>query len=282
MARRIIRNIVDDQERAFYASRDVDFENIEIAGPADGESAFKESRDINVSNSSFSLRYPFWHNTNVTLTNCTFADTSRAAFWYDDGLVLTNVNSKGVKAIRECSNIEINNSTFESEEFGWRSNNIKVQNSKIVGFYAFFECKNIEIEKMEFQGKYSFQYVENMEIRDSYLNTKDAFWHTKNVTVRNSTIIGEYLAWYSENLTLINCHIKGTQPLCYCKNLKIIDCTFEDCDLSFEYSEVNGNIIGEITSIKNPIKGKLILDSKPELIIDENDRSNGEFEIIYK
>lgn len=282
MARRIIRNITDDQERAFYASKDIDFENITIEGPADGESAFKESRDITIKDSSFVLRYPFWHNTNVTLTNCTFADTSRAAFWYDDKLVLTNVNSKGVKAIRECSNIVIDNSSFESEEFCWRSNNIKVTNSKIVGFYAFFECKNIDIEKIDFQGKYSFQYVENMEIRDSYLNTKDAFWHTKNVTVRNTTIIGEYLAWYSENLTLINCHIKGTQPLCYCKNLKIIDCSFEDCDLSFEYSEVNGNIIGEITSIKNPLKGKLILDKKPEIIIDEHDRSNGNFEFIYK
>ena len=282
MARRVIRNIVNDQERAFYASKDVDFEDIKIEGPADGESAFKESSDISVKNSSFSLRYPFWHNTNAALTNCVFADTSRAAFWYDKGLILTKVNSKGVKAIRECLDITIKDSTFESEEFCWRSENIKVQNSKIIGFYAFFECKNIDIEKIDFQGKYSFQYVENMEIKDSYLNTKDAFWHTKNVTVRNSTIIGEYLAWYSENLTLINCHIKGTQPLCYCKNLKIIDCTFEDCDLSFEYSEVNGNIIGDITSIKNPLKGKLILDTKPEIIIDENDRSQGKFEIIYK
>lgn len=282
MTRKIIRNITDDTERAFYASKDVAFENIRIEGPADGESAFKESKDISVKNSSFSLRYPFWHNTNVVVENSTFADTSRAAFWYDKGLVINRVNSKGVKAIRECEDIVINDSAFESEEFGWRCTNIKVQNSKIVGFYAFFQCKNIEIKNMDFQGKYSFQYVENMEIKNSNLNTKDAFWHTKNVTVKNSKIVGEYLGWYSENLTLINCHIKGTQPLCYCKNLKIIDCTFEDCDLSFEYSEVNGNIIGDIVSIKNPLKGKLLIDCKPEIIIDENDRSNGEFEIIYK
>ena len=282
MARRIIKNIIDDTERAFYASKDLDFENIRIEGPADGESAFKESRDISVKNSSFSLRYPFWHNTNVVVENSTFADTSRAAFWYDQNLTLINVTSKGVKAIRECSDITISNSEFESEEFGWRSQNIKVENSKITGFYAFFECKNIDIKNIIFTGKYSFQYVEEMQIVDSKLNTKDAFWHTKNVTVKNSEIIGEYLGWYSENLTLINCHIKGTQPLCYCKNLKIIDCTFEDCDLAFEYSEVNGNIIGDIISIKNPLEGQLVLDKKPEIIVDDNDRSEGKFSFIYK
>ena len=282
MVRKIIENITDDTERAFYHTSYMDFHHITIAGPADGESAFKECNNIAVYDSSFSLRYPFWHNTNITLNNCVMADTCRAAFWYDDGLTLNNVKSEGVKAIRECQNIIIKDCDLTSEEFCWRSNNIEVKNSKITGFYAFFECKNVKIENILFKGKYSFQYIENMEIINSTLDTKDAFWHTKNVTVRNSTIIGEYLAWYSENLTLINCHIKGTQPLCYCKNLRIIDCTFEDCDLSFEYSEVNGNIIGDIDSIKNPLSGQLVMEKEPTLIVDENDRSKGQFELIIK
>ncbi|MCI8638748.1 MAG: DUF3737 family protein [Coprococcus sp.] len=32
-----------------------------FAGPADGESALKESRDISLRDYSFSLRYPLWH-----------------------------------------------------------------------------------------------------------------------------------------------------------------------------------------------------------------------------
>ena len=282
MERKLIKNIIEDKERGFYASHDIDFENITIAGPADGESAFKECQNISIKDSKFELRYPCWHDINVKLANCVMANTCRAAFWYDDGLILDNVNSDGVKAIRECKNITIKNSTLNSEEVCWRSQNITLENSKVIGFYAFFECKNIKINKLDFKGKYSFQYVEDMEIIDSVLDTKDAFWHTKNVTVRNSTIIGEYLAWYSENLTLINCHIKGTQPLCYCKNLKIINCTFEGCDLSFEYSEVNGNIKGDIVSIKNPLQGEIIMNHEPNIIVDENDRSNGEFKLIIK
>ncbi|MBQ9783539.1 MAG: DUF3737 family protein, partial [Clostridia bacterium] len=39
------------------------------------------------------------------------------------------------------------------------------------------------------------------------------------------------------------------------KNLRLINCTTEDCDLAFEYSEVNAQIQGEILSVKNPKSG---------------------------
>ncbi|MDE5804592.1 MAG: DUF3737 family protein [Lachnospiraceae bacterium] len=63
-------------------------------------------------------------------------------------------------------------------------------------------------------------------------------------------------------MTLINCRVIGTQPLCYCKNLKLVNCTMEDTDLSFEYSDVEGNII----SVKNPKFGRIIADSVGEVI----------------
>ena len=39
-----------------------------------------------------------------------------------------------------------------------------------------------------------------------------------------------------------------------------------DCNLSFEYSEVEANIIGHIDSIKNPKSGHIEVDSLGELI----------------
>ena len=130
--------------------------------------------------------------------------------------------------------------------------------------------KNIKLNKVNFKGKYSFQYTENIEITNSALDTKDAFWHSKNVTVKDSIIKGEYLAWFSEGLTLINCKIIGTQPLCYCKNLKLINCETEGCDLSFEYSEVDADIKGNIISIKNPKSGVIKVDSVDEIINEDS------------
>ena len=119
-------------------------------------------------------------------------------------------------------------------------------------------------------GKYSFQYIDGLIIKDSYLDTKDAFWHSKNITVENTTLKGEYLAWFSEGLTLKNCHIIGTQPFCYCKDLTLIDCTMEGTDLSFEYSDVNADIIGHIDSVKNPRSGIIKADSIGEIIHEDS------------
>ena len=111
--------------------------------------------------------------------------------------------------------------------------------------------------------------ISTKDINDSNLDTKDAFWHAENVVVRNTILKGEYLGWYSKNLTLINCKIIGTQPLCYCENLNLVDCTMENCDLSFENSEVNGNVLGYVESIKNPYKGIIEVEQLGELIKDD-------------
>ena len=278
--KKIIKNETTDLERAYYGSNGVSFSSIKIEGPADGESAFKECKNIEVRNSSFKLRYPFWHNTNSDYINLRLTDTARAPWWYDKNIYFEKVKCKGVKALRECSNITIIDSAFVSIEFGWNCKNIIIRNTCVEGFYAFFGSKDIDIRNLDFKGKYSFQYTNDVQIHDSNLDTKDAFWHSKNVTVSNSIVKGEYLGWYSENLTLINCKIIGTQPLCYCKGLVLINCTTEECDLAFENSEVNGNIIGDIISIKNPMSGQLSVSGKiNEVIIDEYDRSEGRFKL---
>lgn len=282
MDSKFIENITIDEERAFYSTRNATFNHINISGPADGESAFKECRDIVINNSNFDLRYPCWHVINLKLENCTLQSTARAAFWYDENIDLNFVNDVGIKSLRECNAISISNSRFVSDEICWRCKDITITSSEISGEYAFFESKDIIIQDLQFVGKYSFQYVDKMLITNSNLDTKDAFWHSKNVTVIGSTIKGEYLGWYSENLKLINCTIIGTQPLCYCKNLVLENCKMINTDLAFEYSEINGSIDGENVTIKNPLKGKLISKKNFELIIDENDKSNGQFTLILE
>lgn len=279
---KLINNVTRDEERAFYGSRDTHFDCVTISGPQDGESAFKECHNILITNSNLFLRYPCWHDTDTKLINCVLNEFSRAGFWYDDNISFENVNCHGVKALRESKNITINNSKFISPEFAWRCHQIKLNNSEVESEYAFFESENIEINNMTFKGKYSFQYVKNLVIKHSYLDTKDAFWHAEHVVITDSVVKGEYLAWYANDITFINCRIIGTQPICYAKNVKFKDCTFEKADFAFEYSEVNGNILGTMISIKNPLSGVIEIDKIPTMIIDEFDRSNGKFKIVEK
>lgn len=258
-----------DEERALYNSKQVELIDCTFAGPADGESALKESSNISMSGCSFSLRYPLWHVNEFSMEDCTMDEFCRAAIWYSGQGRITRCMLGGIKAVRECHDIMLIDSRVVSPEFGWKSNNINLINTSVESEYLFFDSQDITLDSVKMKGKYSFQYVKNLVITDSNLDTKDAFWHSRNVTVKDSVVKGEYLGWFSENLCLENCHIIGTQPLCYCKGLKLINCTMEGCDLSFEYSEVEATIAGHVDSIKNPKSGLIVVDSVGEVVHDD-------------
>lgn len=258
-----------DIERSLYNIKNTEIIDCQFEGPNDGESVLKECRDIVVNNCDFSLRYPLWHARGFKLLNSSMDNLTRAPIWYSYDGVIENTKIGGIKAIRECNNIKVDNCEIDSPEFGWLSNNLDIKNSSIVSEYLFFHSNNVNIAHLTMSGKYSFQYMKNLRIKNSILNTKDAFWHSEDIIIENSEVNGEYLGWFSKNLTFIRCKIKGTQPLCYCQNLRMIDCTMEDCDLSFEYSDVIADIKGNITSVKNLKSGIVIADEIGEIINDD-------------
>lgn len=264
----IIENKVFDEERALYGLTDLEIKGCKIDGTADGESVLKECKNITVDGCYFNLRYPLWHTDNAVIKNSEMTELCRAALWYNRNIEIIDTKLNGIKALREGSEISLKGCEANSPEFLWKCGGIKINDCKIVSEYPFFECRSINIDKLNLKGKYSFQYVENADIYNSYLDTKDAFWHSRNVSVYDSVVKGEYLGWYSENLRIVRCKIIGTQPLCYCKGLVLEDCTMEDTDLSFERSEVNADIKGEIESVKNPASGKISADSIKEIILE--------------
>lgn len=265
---KIYENLTLDAERALYGERGIHIKNCSFDGPADGESALKESGEILAEDCFFNLRYPFWHCDGVEIFGSEMTELCRAALWYSNGVEIKDSKLHGIKAVRECHDVSLENCDVISPEFGWFSSNINVRSSSFVSEYFMLRAKNLGFNSVKFKGKYSFQYIENSVFENCDFDTKDAFWHAKNVTIRNSRVKGEYLAWYCEDLTFENCEIIGTQPLCYCKNLRLINCTMTGCDLSFEKSSVNADIVGHIDSVKNPKSGSITADSIGE-IIDE-------------
>ncbi len=264
-----VENQTFDKEREFYGSSDVTAVNCKFEGPADGESAFKESRNVTVDGCLWNLRYPFWHDIGVTMKNTELTELCRAAFWYSEKIEITDSKLHGIKAMRECADVIIRKSDIVSPEFGWSVRDIRVEDSTAAGEYFMMRSSGLTFKDVEFTGKYSFQYVENAVIENCVLHTKDAFWHAKNVVIKNCVVEGEYLAWYAEDITFENCKISGTQPFCYCKNLKLINCEMVDADLSFEKSEVEAELTAPIVSIKNPKSGYIRVPAVGELILDD-------------
>lgn len=263
---KIIQNKKFPDERALYGAVGVRLVNCQFDGEEDGESALKEAQDVELESCYMNLRYPLWHDIGVNLIDVTMTENCRAALWYTEDVTADKCRMLGIKALRECKNVNIRNSKVVSPEFGWRSHYVTISDSEITSEYLFLMAANVNLSNVQFKGKYSFQYVENVTIEDSVLDTKDAFWHAKNVTVKNCVVKGEYLAWYSQGLTFVNCTIIGTQPLCYCEGLTLINCKMQDTDLSFEYSDVQATVQGNIVSVKNPRSGNIVADSIGEVI----------------
>lgn len=272
---KIVENQTFGMERALYGSENILVRNCHFDGPEDGESALKESRNIIVENCFWNLRYPFWHDHGLQIKDTELTKLSRAALWYSDQIKIIGTKLYGIKALRECKDILIENCDILSPEFGWSVKNVKMSHSHAESEYFFMRAENLNFSEISLKGKYSFQYIQDGTFENCQFDTKDSFWHAKNITIKNSIMKGEYLAWYSENLTLIDCTIIGTQPFCYCKNLKLIDCKMFDTDLAFEKSEVEATILTSVISIKNPRSGFIQVPSVDEIIMnDETAKGN--------
>lgn len=265
----VIANKTFDMERALYESHDILLKNCSFDGPADGESALKESRNIQVEQCFFHLRYPFWHDSGLKIFDSEMTELCRAALWYSEDIEITGTKLHGIKALRECSRVKLCGCDILSPEFGWSVHEIEMKDSTVQSEYFMMRSDKLRFTGVRMKGKYSFQYIEDSVFEDCVFDTKDAFWHAKNVIVRNSVVKGEYLAWYCEDVTFENCKIIGTQPLCYCKNLKLVDCEMLDTDLCFEKSEVEATITTPVVSIKNPLSGHIYVPEVGEVIRDD-------------
>lgn len=263
-----IENQTFDQERALYGSVQVLVKDCSFDGPADGESAFKECRQVEVDHCFFNLRYPFWHDDELNIRNSEMTGSCRAALWYSHHIHIEDTKLHGIKALRECSDVTMTGCDVDSPEFGWSVKGIEMAGSTVQSEYFMMRSQGLRFRDVSLKGKYSFQYIEDSQFENCRFDTKDAFWHAKNVVVRDSVVKGEYLAWYCENVTFENCEIIGTQPLCYCKGLKLINCRMVDTDLAFERSEVEATITTPVISIKNPMRGRIVVPQVGEVIRD--------------
>ncbi|MBO4670225.1 MAG: DUF3737 family protein [Bacteroidales bacterium] len=279
---KVISNKEFGGERPLYCEHGLRLENVTIHA---GESALKETSDIEAVGCRFEGKYPFWCCEGFTVKDCLFTEGARAALWYSSGLLMEDTLVEAPKMFREMRDLKLRRVRIpNAAETFWNCREVELEDVDVdKGDYLFMHSSGIRIRDLKLQGNYSFQYCKDVEIHDSILHTKDAFWETENITVYDSVIIGEYLGWYSRNLRLVGCRIGGTQPLCYAEGLELVNCTFDpDADLAFEYSSVDADIRGAVTSVKNPRTGRIVADSYGEIILDSNIKSPGDCSIITR
>ena len=93
---KLIQNETFDQERALYGCDGLHAVHCSFDGPADGESAFKECRNVQASDCFFNLRYPFWHDVGLKISNCEMTQLCRAALWYSEDVEISHSKLHGI------------------------------------------------------------------------------------------------------------------------------------------------------------------------------------------
>ena len=158
---RTIQNQTFDEERALYGSNDILVKDCSFDGPADGESAFKECKNVEVAHGFFNLRYPFWHDHNLTIRDSEMTEHCRAALWYSDHISIGNTKLHGIKALRECADVIMTGCDVNSPEFGWSVHNMEMKDCTAESEYFMMRSTGLHFTNVRMKGKYSFQYIEN-------------------------------------------------------------------------------------------------------------------------
>lgn len=259
-------------ERALFGSSDL---KISYSIFADGESPLKESRNIQVEDSSFQWKYPFWYCRNIEVKNCTFAEMARAGIWYTDNISLENCLYEAPKGFRRVNGMTLCNVDFpNADETIWNCRDVVLEKVSAKGDYFGMNCENVRLKDFRLAGNYCFDGCKNVEVHNAQMLSKDAFWNCENVTVYDSYISGEYLGWNSKNVTFVNCTIESLQGMCYMENVVMRNCRLLNTTLSFEYSTVDTEVVGLIDSVKNPAGGRICAEGIGELIL-EADKVDG-------
>lgn len=176
-------------------------------------------------------------------------------------------SSIGESPLKECNNIEVNNSTFNIRYPLWHSNNVKIKNccfsintrapfwyNKNINFY---DCSiqspkalrevvdgliiNCNIIGSEFgwnirkfniidsaiETEYGFMNSSDLDIQNIKYSGKYSFQYVTNSTIKDSILDTKDAFWHSKNLTVINSVINGEYLGWYSENLHLINCTIK-------------------------------------------------------
>lgn len=238
----------------------------------DGESPLKESRNIEVEQSIFRWKYPFWYSKNSNIHDSILLDGARAGIWYTNQVHISQATIEAPKTFRRSTNITLDHVDIpNASETLWMCDGISLNDVSAKGDYFAMNSSHIKAKNFRLTGNYSFDGCNDVEITEAKLLSKDAFWNCENVIISDSFITGEYIGWNSRNLTFVNCTIESLQGFCYIDGLTLKNCRLLKTNLAFEYCKnISVEVTTTIDSIKNPISGVICAEGIGEIIFDDS------------
>lgn len=156
----------------------------------------------------------------------------------------------GESALKECSNVSIDNTFFELRYPLWHSNEIKLRDSTLTDTCraALWYTTNVTIEHSKLLGIKALRECDTVTIANSEIASEEFGWSSSNVVLHNSSLTSEYAFLHGRNLCLVDCEFTGKYSFQYVDELVIEGGTFDTKDAFWHSRNVtvrNATIKGE-------------------------------------
>ncbi len=161
----LIKNQEFGGERPLYARHGLRLEDVTVHA---GESALKETSDIECVRCRFEGKYPLWCCDRFAVRDCLFTEGARAALWYSSSLQMSDTLVEAPKMFREMKDLSLKNVRIpNAAETLWGCADVRLEDVHIQkGDYLLMHSRGIKAVRLHLDGNYSFQYCRDVEIHD--------------------------------------------------------------------------------------------------------------------
>ena len=175
----------------------------------------------------------------------------RALFMLKDVYLEGITFHDGESPLKESSNLEINNCTFQWKYPIWYANEIVVTNSTLdeTARSGIWYTHHIKMDHCQIDAPKTFRRSSYITLNDCDMNhAEESFWSCQNIKLKNVTVKGNYFMMNSDTIEINNLILDGNYFLDGAKNIVVKDSILKSKD-SFWNTEnvtvINCKIDGE-------------------------------------
>ena len=160
----------------------------------------------------------------ITVEDCFF--NLRYPFWHVNKAVIKNSQMTELcrAALWYDEDITISNCSMNGIKALRECRNIKLLGSSIVSPEFLWRCSDIVVEHSKLESEYPFFECSDISIDDLNMKGKYSFQYVENMTIKNSVLDTKDAFWHSKNVTVMDSVVKGEYLGWYSENLRFVRC----------------------------------------------------------
>ena len=160
----------------------------------------------------------------IIVEDCFF--NLRYPFWHVNKAVIKNSQMTELcrAAIWYDEDITISNCSMNGIKALRECRNIKLLGSSIVSPEFLWRCSDIVVEHSKLESEYPFFECSDVSIEDLNMKGKYSFQYVENMTINNSVLDTKDAFWHSKNVTVMDSVVKGEYLGWYSENLRFVRC----------------------------------------------------------